>query len=206
MLVDSTGTIRGRGTPASSPAGGLSGHRWLHRAADHLRGRLHDGARSGARLEPVEECGEGRRRDRVRVAAVAEVVEDELHPPAAVLLRGGDVALDRREARPLLRVRRRPRRVGIERRDRLGEGLPVVDARDAAAAVIAAVAYDLLRARVERAERVCERRRLETVVEEVDAVVADLVPGGRRLQVLEVRVRQRVAGDLIPGGVEVAEL
>src|SRR5207244_3984989 len=56
------------------------------------------------------------------------------------------------------------------------------------------------------AERVGERRRLEAVVEEVHAVVTDLVPRGGRLQVLEVRVRERVAGDLVPGGVEVAEL
>src|SRR5919202_6161347 len=97
MLVDSTGTIRGRATPASSPEGGLSGHWRLHRTADHLRGRLHHGARSGPRLEPVEERREGRGRDRVRVAAVTEVVEDELHPPAAVLLGPGDVALYRCE-------------------------------------------------------------------------------------------------------------
>src|SRR5207302_549321 len=91
-------------------------------------------------------------------------------------------------------------------RRRLGEGAPAVDARHAAAAVVPAVAHDLLDAAVELAVGIRERGRLEAVVVEVYAVVADLVPRVGRLQVLEVRMREGVACDLVPGGVEVAEL
>jgi hypothetical protein len=110
-------------------------------------------------------------------------VEHELDPAAAVGLGGGDVAFDRGDGRSLLGVRRCAGGVGVQRRDRLGERLRVVDPRDSAAAVVAAVLDDRLRAVVERAERIVERRRGEAVIQQIVAIAADLETSVRRLQV-----------------------
>jgi GAF domain-containing protein len=92
--------------------------------------------------------------------------------------------------------------VGVERRDRLGERLRVVHPRDPAAAVVAAVRDDGLRAVVERAERIGERQWGEAVIQQIVAIAANLETSVRRLQVFQVRVMERVAGDLVAGDEE----
>src|SRR5438270_13524964 len=89
----------GRTVPDHPPPGfeACQTARWASASGNDLVRRLHDGPEGHPGLEPVQERLEVRGRDRVGVASVADVVEDELHPSAAVLLRGGDVSLDLRQ-------------------------------------------------------------------------------------------------------------
>ena len=135
--------------------------------------------------------------DRVRVAGVAHVMEDELDPAAPVVDRVRHVALDRGHRRALFRVRRGARRVRVERRDRLRERRRAVHAGHAASAVVAACGDDGLRAGVDPAEGIRERRGPEAVVPQVDAIAADLETRVRLLERLEVHVVQRVPRDLV---------
>src|SRR5215475_5894352 len=84
-----------RGGRASSR--GLAAEWLLVRSPDHVLGRLNrDGTGGDLGAEPVQQQLHIGRGDGVSVAAVADVVEGQLHPPAAILLSRGDVSLDGR--------------------------------------------------------------------------------------------------------------
>ena len=92
--------------------------------------------------------------------------------------------------------------VRVLRRDGLGVGAGLGDAGDAAAAVVAAVVDDLFGAAVDGAERVGERGRRKSLVEEGVAVAADLLAGLCCGKWCQVGVVHGVAGDLVAGVVQ----
>src|SRR5215472_2018784 len=179
----------------------LAAERWLVGSSYYLLGGLdRDGAAGDLGAEPVEQGLHVGRSDGVGVAAAADVVEGQLHPSAAVVLGGGDITLDGRHGRSLLRVGWRPRRVGVDGRDRLSEHGPVIDPEASAPAVVSAVLDDLrLDSGVDVTERVGERLGLEAMGGQVHPVLADLEPGVGELELLEVNVADRVAGDFAAG-------
>src|SRR5215469_7388471 len=179
----------------------LAAERWLVGSSYYLLGGLdHDGAAGDLGADPVEQGLHVGRGDGVGVAAAADVVEGQLHPSAAVLLCGGDITLDGRHGRSLLWVGWRPRRVRVDRRDRLGEHGLVVDPEASTSAIVSAVLDDLrLDSGVDVTERVSERLWLEAVGCQVHPVLADLEPGVGELELLDVDVVDRVTGDLVAG-------
>src|SRR5437879_5499703 len=110
-----------------------------------------------------------------------------------MLLRRRHVAFDGGKCCSLLGVGRRVCGVGIERRDGLGVDFGVVDAGDAAPAVVATVFDNLLGAGVEGAEWVGKCGGLKAVTEHVVAVLADLIVGIGVLQLFQVRVGESMA-------------
>src|SRR6266496_4876759 len=90
------------------------GHRWVDGTADDLGGRLDRHPAAGdLALQEVQQRGELGGRDRIGAALLAQVVEHQLHPAAAVGFRVGHVQLERRELRGLLGVGRRARGVRV---------------------------------------------------------------------------------------------
>ena len=166
------------------------GRRWRRRQRHDLANGLHGHPVARLRREPVQQRVEVLRRDRVRVAVVADVVQREDDPAAAVLHGVRDVALNGR-------LRRRARVAGrgsqderIGRRHALGgdaAGQAACPA-DAAGGGVAAGLHRGARRRVPLREGVGERDGVVAVRDEGLAVVADLRLLDRRGDRREVRV------------------
>ncbi len=194
---------RDRARARRAPVGGRGDAHVRLVGVDHLVGGADDDV--GLALEPVEERSEGDGADRVRVAAVADVVHEDRHPAATVLLGLRHVALDlRQRGVGLDRVvgavgerRRQRQRVGV--RAALAGGTRD-QAGGQARALVAAAPDDRLGVRVLLAERIGEVVGGQPVREQCRAVVADLVALVGLAERGQVRMRERVAGDLVAGG------
>ena len=157
--------------------------------------------------QPVEQLGQLVGGHAVDAAAVADLVEHDLHPAAAVLLGLGDV--------PLQRLDRggggRPGSVRVRYGSGGGIGFSgraggAADSAHLASAVVAAHGRDLLGGRIELAVRVGEVGDGEPVAEQRQPVVADLpllVVGAERRQVGMV---DGVPADLVAGGGELMDI
>jgi hypothetical protein len=71
----------------------LVASRWLSAACLHLLKGLDDRPASGTQLQPIEEGSQVLHRDGVRIAVIAEMVEDHDDPSAAMALGLRDVGL-----------------------------------------------------------------------------------------------------------------
>ena len=209
-------------------AAGWSGdHRRRRRGAGvhDLSHRLDDGVGRRVVLQPVQELVEDREVDgavigharRVvgRVVLLgADLVEHERDPAAAVLGGGRDRCLQVRErggcrGRVVEDGARRERVLGGQRlrEERSGSGAVDVDTAGGAAGRIAAALDDLLGGRIVGTLGVGEADRPEPAIDQVLAVVADLVDLGLVVRGrLQVDVVHGVAADLLAGRVERAHL
>ena len=179
-----------------------TGHLRLRRAAEHLLHRLDDDVVRCLSLQPVEEGIEVAGGDVVDVAGVADVVEDDRHPAAAVLARRSDGVLHRSQRR---RVGADVDLVGIGRRNRPGR-IRLREDVSGAGGVVAAVLHHCLHRRAEVAERKGEVGDVVAALQQVVAVVADLTLRLGRVDGRQVGVVCGVATDLVAGRREVGDV